>query len=320
MAWTVLTFSFGSVLTSAKMQQLRDNITAQANGDSGAPKQQNAGIATDAVRATQIQASAVDVSEIATSAVHTAELNTSTGNFSSIATTHVTLTGGMYVFLLQLRTSAGNAYAYGGNASTNVATSSTSFITAMTYAGDGSNTGYIQWRYVAASPPHDMGDGDIPAFIYAVIDNTTQDIDSIAFAEDPVWLANGPTNATPNYKDEDGVSCIITKDFPVDWDQMPLPAKLALIDALPDKFIPITEELKHADMDIIPHPFQGNDLTGKTVVMLDPVSDCVRNLWDLEKTGENIHDIIRDGYISIGNEPLPRVTPSGLLIPSTNWK
>lgn len=51
MTWTNLNFSFGSVLTSAKMTQLSDNITAQANGDSGAPKQQTAGIADGAVTA-----------------------------------------------------------------------------------------------------------------------------------------------------------------------------------------------------------------------------------------------------------------------------
>ena len=40
MAWTDLSaaFSFGSQLTSQQMQQLRDNITAVANGDSGAPE------------------------------------------------------------------------------------------------------------------------------------------------------------------------------------------------------------------------------------------------------------------------------------------
>ena len=37
MAWTTLNFSFGSILTSAKMTQLYDNLTALAAGDSGAP-------------------------------------------------------------------------------------------------------------------------------------------------------------------------------------------------------------------------------------------------------------------------------------------
>ena len=37
MAWTTLGFAFGSLLTSTKMGQLYDNLTAVAKGDSGAP-------------------------------------------------------------------------------------------------------------------------------------------------------------------------------------------------------------------------------------------------------------------------------------------
>jgi len=37
MAWTNLTFAFGSVLTSAKMTQLFDNLAAMSNGDAGSP-------------------------------------------------------------------------------------------------------------------------------------------------------------------------------------------------------------------------------------------------------------------------------------------
>lgn len=37
MAWTALTFAFGSLLTSTKMTQLFDNLAALAAQDSGAP-------------------------------------------------------------------------------------------------------------------------------------------------------------------------------------------------------------------------------------------------------------------------------------------
>lgn len=42
MAWTNLTFSFGSVLTSTKMTQLDANLDALAAGNSGSPKIQEA--------------------------------------------------------------------------------------------------------------------------------------------------------------------------------------------------------------------------------------------------------------------------------------
>lgn len=38
MAWTALTYAFGSVLTSSKMTQNQDNFTAMGDGDAGAPK------------------------------------------------------------------------------------------------------------------------------------------------------------------------------------------------------------------------------------------------------------------------------------------
>lgn len=49
MAWTSLSFPFGSILTSTKMTQLYDNITALANGDSGAPSITTAALAANAV-------------------------------------------------------------------------------------------------------------------------------------------------------------------------------------------------------------------------------------------------------------------------------
>jgi hypothetical protein len=46
MTWTDLSgaFGYGTKLTSAQMQNLRDNVTALANGDSGAPRIQNEAI------------------------------------------------------------------------------------------------------------------------------------------------------------------------------------------------------------------------------------------------------------------------------------
>lgn len=49
MAWTSLNFAFGSLLTSTKMTQLYDNLTALANGDSGAPSIQNSAVAVGAI-------------------------------------------------------------------------------------------------------------------------------------------------------------------------------------------------------------------------------------------------------------------------------
>ena len=64
MTWTTLSFPYASLLTSTKMTQLYDNITAQANGDTGAPKQQTNGIADDAVTAAKIKGPAAGTSYV----------------------------------------------------------------------------------------------------------------------------------------------------------------------------------------------------------------------------------------------------------------
>lgn len=58
MSWTNITnaqLAIGAPIRSIDLLALRDNITAQANGDPGAPKQQTAGIADLAVTAQKIK-------------------------------------------------------------------------------------------------------------------------------------------------------------------------------------------------------------------------------------------------------------------------
>ena len=57
MAWTTIsdaTLEVGKALRALTMRNLRDNITALANGDAGAPKVQTAAIAANAVTAAKI--------------------------------------------------------------------------------------------------------------------------------------------------------------------------------------------------------------------------------------------------------------------------
>lgn len=57
MAWTNITnaqLAIGAPLRSIDLLALRDNITAQANGDAGSPQQQTNGIANSAVTAAKI--------------------------------------------------------------------------------------------------------------------------------------------------------------------------------------------------------------------------------------------------------------------------
>lgn len=83
MTWTGQTFSVGQVLTAAQMTNLQSDITALANGDSGAPK---------------IQAAALDASIVSSAKVAlTSETDTNIGNILS-GGTH-TLDEGIYSFI-----------------------------------------------------------------------------------------------------------------------------------------------------------------------------------------------------------------------------
>ena len=58
MTWTNITnaqLAIGAPVRSIDLLALRDNITAQANGDAGAPQQQTAGIANNAVTAQKVK-------------------------------------------------------------------------------------------------------------------------------------------------------------------------------------------------------------------------------------------------------------------------
>lgn len=91
MTWVDLSsaFGFGTKLTSTQMQNLRDNITAMANGDSGAPSIQNAAMDTDSVDTAQIVSSAVDTAELAADAVTGAKIEDDAVDTEHIATNAV---------------------------------------------------------------------------------------------------------------------------------------------------------------------------------------------------------------------------------------
>jgi hypothetical protein len=86
------------------------------------------------------------------------------------------------------------------------------------------------------------------------------------------------------------------------------------------ELVEITQEMKQRDMPLIPHPFQGNDLTGKTVVLLDPVSDLAWRLAEQHENGVSALKLVRDGYLQIDNEPLNRAGPPGVMVVRARWK
>lgn len=81
MAWTILSYSFGSLLTATKMTQLYDNLTAIANGDTGAPKVQTAGIADNAVTTIKISDGAITTAKLDASLIPLSKLKLASGGW-----------------------------------------------------------------------------------------------------------------------------------------------------------------------------------------------------------------------------------------------
>ena len=90
----------------------------------------------------------------------------------------------------------------------------------------------------------------------------------------------------------------------------------------------ITPEMKNADKDLLPTPWHiggianpgGNDFTGLTVALLDPVCDLMLDLLELatHDAGEVV-DVLQN-YTRIDNRALPRAGPQGLLVVGADWK
>jgi len=317
MVWTGKTFAVSAILTANDMNNLQGDITAQANGDSGAPNNQEASMAASSVNQAALKTTTSEVST-----------NTSGGIY-------LTLSGTEYGFFMMIRTTSavtGKDTVHWSRIfdSTSYSTSYVNRILLNRTASGGTCYGRI--RYVQASPPYNMGDGDVAVFIYALIDNATGKIESMWEADDPPWAYGGPTCIIPTRMD--GVTgkkfrkvnayCHNNPNWKAKLGGTVLERDIVIQSVAGAKEIEI--EIDHAyknrDMNIMPHPFMGNSLVGKTLVMLDPVSDLDVQLSELKKQGQSILELFNEGYIKFDSNltPLSRAKPNGVIAVGGSWK
>lgn len=294
-----------SPLIADTLFKLRDNPEAIALGLSGA---------------TRIQAAALDVgvalANIAAGTIVQGKLSTSSGEVSTITNNADTvLPGGEYGFYPRLRVDSPITFAhalmcadtyYDGSAvATNSNPMSTTYATRISFGGVSSGVVYAQQRYINASPPYNLGDGDVPLFVFVVM-NSAGDVESTYAADVPPWAYNGPTRVTADRIAADG------RKFQNRRFIDPRTGNL-----IRDE-IEITHEIKNADMALIPHPFFGNDLTGKTVVLLDPVETL--DLLDLHEMGESVADMLYGRHLVVDSDRIARACPAGVQACAIKWK
>jgi hypothetical protein len=186
----------------------------------------------------------------------------------------------------------------------------------------------FECRYIQASPPYDLGDGEIPLFIFALVDSAGN-IMGVDVAHDPPWYYNGPNRVT-GFVQKNGKLIGVRRKLrlpmsPTDAktaaDRVQIAAALA--NSPIDEVLVETPSDKNLDMPVVPHPFVHQDLTGKTVVLLDPVSPKMAKLLDLHDLQDpqtRVTDLLMNGYLQIGNTALKRAAPPGVMPVDVKWK
>ena len=198
----------------------------------------------------------------------------------------------------------------------------------VVYLFNDDGTTYLQQRYIQASPPYDLGDGEIPRFIFVIVDSNGK-VESVYHAPEAPWHYNGPTNVKADFY-RNGKGYRLRRDMsavPFTLEEAKAdPAKMAeyvaAFNSAPIVEEEITQEIKNRDMPLLPHPFLGNELEGKQVVLLDPVCDLCWHLAQLCDCHDefNLNELLHEGHIRIDNSPLNRAGPLGVPVVSFKWK
>lgn len=308
--------------TTTLFTRLRNNPIAITEGSSGAPKIQLNAMANDSVGAAQIKTGAVGQWEITANAVGQSELKTTTASQSLFTSNYgtISLTGGSHTM----------GWFLGSDpiANTNIplVTTNTPYSSQVTVYAPATYWMYVYSRYIQASPPWNLGNGDIPLFVMAVVHKSTKQIVATSVAEDPPWYAYGSHNTTSNGKLRlaHGLWGKNIRDV--------LDGKVAKDTRLPKKEMsavistPFSQSEKNIDMNEVPHLFDMTqwDTEDYKVVLLDPVSDFVEELREIncyaDQKGENISSLLQDKYIIIGDELSGVNTPRGVIAVGAKWK
>lgn len=325
MVWTVIPDSDidpDSPVTTGLMTALRDNTTAQANGDSGAPKNADASFSTNSINGNKLVSNTVGQSQIGSNAVGQSELKTTTSDQSvSIAVSSdsfISVTGGRNSMGL-FRDGSDNFIA------DRIYMGSSTRVGFRNNTSGSSKTAYVYSSYVQASPPYNLGDGDIPLFVYVEVENVTGKPLSISVAPEASWHYNGDTDIVASRKEgarswkevpqiiSDLNDANMTKQESVRLGIYTREEIASRLISDPKTEIELTQGIKNADMNVVPHPYVGRSMRNSTMVMFDPVSSKTEMLLKMHDDGEKILKLIEDGKIQFGNTALDRVMPNGII-------
>lgn len=311
-------------LDTSLITDLRDNPIAITEGATGAPKIQHAALDSNIVEQDNIDSAAVGQSQ----------LKSTTGTVSTTTTGGqvLTLPGGQYGFYPQLKSNDVAGVAYWGFSSGSglgieaAQVGGISYLTNITISSTAGETATARQRYIQSSPPYDLGDGEIPLFIFVEVDSSGAVVSAYEAPEAP-WHNNGPTNTRADYYDENGqgyrrrrvMDSVPFALAEAGDDPIMLAEYWAAFAEAEEILSPITQEEKQADMALIPAPMAAKD--GNTVILLDPVSNLTEKMLTIKEHDQvDILSLLYSGAISIKNDQLNRAGPPGVPVHAYNWR
>lgn len=196
------------------------------------------------------------------------------------------------------------------------------------------NTGtvyYYQSRYIQASPPDNLGDGEFTGFVFIEM-RPNGTIAAVDMADDSPWIYNGPNKLDPytQFHNASGVRYRRVRQIIAEFGGVSAALASGLTRAqIMDRLVTdslvdeeITYAVKNRDMAFRPHPFT-KPAVGNTIVMLDPFSQFFRQLRRLHHLVDpdfNATKMLMDGLITVGNTALVRVGPPGVMVVSASLK
>jgi len=284
-----------------------------------------AGTSTTVERVTaQRIAQAIAAQASGLTSVSQGDLNTSTGTFSMSTNTGywwggggeeitlvqpagggVILPGGEYGFTV-LNDSPNTSYIAGWINGTDAATYTAEAMPYIFHTSTKAGTVGGKQRYVTASPPFDMGEGEVCGFFYIYLDRTGNQIGHY-LADVPPWGYNGKTDITPDYIDRKtgGKFKRVRKKRTLEQvlDGHRVETEIREID----------HAMKNADMNDIPAPFKPKTRDYQ-VIMLDPMDERIARLLEYQNEGSTeVTDLIRNNRIRLSSERLRRKAPPGVM-------
>lgn len=298
MTWTSLTFAFNSLLTSTKQTQLYDNITAQANGDSGAPKQQTAGIADGAVKQGKLS---------------TLQATAESAGFGSREFDFVA-TGGSYCFGWEIRvggtSAAGSATVHtgeqpGGSSSGLTTSFQALYSIGVVESGSFNDDVIARHRYITASPPHKLGSHDMPNFLFLKL-SAAGEVLGLVCGKEPAWMYNGPGKVNPrDIVVEKGGTKILKKVIPPELEETRFtdPVNFALEKSkIKKRLVDYSFAEKNANMINVPCPFP-KIRQGEKVILVAPDDKPMDFLNSLDDDDDvSIGNLLKKGFLKLDPE------------------